>query len=80
MMNTKEDSAKRLYETVLSSNEQPKYVLKALNHILRLAFEDSFHFAFLLDRVPWFELPYLRFFEVLEKTIRLYRGQGKEAT
>lgn len=76
----KEDPAKKLYETVLSSTQQPKYILKALNHILWLAFEDSFHLTFLLDRVPWFEAPYLSFIHVLEKTLRLYRGQGKEAT
>ena len=44
-----------------------------------MAFEDKYHFHFLLDRVPWFEAPYLHMIGILERAIRLYRGTNKEA-
>ena len=44
-----------------------------------MAFEDKYHFNFLLDRVPWFETPYIDLISILERTIWLYRGINKEA-
>jgi hypothetical protein len=68
-----------LYERVLSCDEDPRLIQRSLDSVLGLAFEDKYHFNFLLDRVPWFETPYINMISVLEKTIRLYRGFTKEA-
>jgi hypothetical protein len=70
---------KKIYEYVLSRSDASSDLKNGLQSILRKAIEEPSHFEFLLHRVNWFVEPFRSYGDLLERTVRLYQGKGKEA-